>query len=77
MSLKKYVVTRFNEPTQTIEADHMVVGDESVTLFVGSELKAFFPRVASVVVDLPGQAAPVGSPAFDAADVNRDVTGVV
>lgn len=77
MILKKYVIGRFNEPSQEIEAERMTLSDESVTLYVGSEVKAFFPRVGSVVVDLPRRAEPVEASAFAAADVNRDVTGVV
>jgi hypothetical protein len=77
MTLKKYAISRFNEVTQTIEAERMVVVGESVTLFVGTEVKAFFPKVGSVVVDLAVLADPAGAQVVDGGAADRDVTGGV
>ena len=50
--MNKYAVTPFHEATQYVEAEKMELTDKSVTLFVGDQVKAHFPHIESVVVDI-------------------------
>lgn len=59
--MNKYAVTPVNEARQFVEADKMQLGDKSVTLFVGDQVKAHFPHIESVVVDLAAPPIAPGS----------------
>lgn len=56
--MNKYKVTPINESSVSVDAERMELLDKSVTLYVGDEVKAFFPHIESVVVDFPAKPSP-------------------